>query len=279
MEVWTDRIAAISLPGALLVLTALTAARIVLRATRAAVFRLLAELIESAILAFALVFLLLRPFLIQTYYIPTGSMHPTLREGDHILVNKWIYRWRAPQRGDVLVFRAPPEAAPDEKEFIKRIVGLPGDCVAVKEGFVQVGGQIFTRTEIRAILGEPQSADERAEQAPRTALRLTRDALWFGGRHVLPDEFAALAGHPGEPVTIHPGLVLRNGEPLVEGYIAEDAQYHMEPCVIPPGHLFVMGDNRNQSHDSHFWGPLSKERVVGRAEFVFWPLAHAQRIE
>src|SRR5205823_6429741 len=90
-----------------------------------------AEFLESALIAIVLVFLVIRPFVVQAFYIPSGSMQPTLMVGDRILVNKFIYRIVKPNRGDVVVFVAPHLASTDEKDFIKRIVGLPGDTVQV----------------------------------------------------------------------------------------------------------------------------------------------------
>src|SRR5262249_31827095 len=101
-----------------------------------------AEFMESALIAIVLVFLLIRPFVVQAFYIPSGSMEPTLQIGDRILVNKFIYRVWKPNRGDVVVFLAPHLASPDEKDFIKRIVGLPGDRVAVVPTHVVADGRV-----------------------------------------------------------------------------------------------------------------------------------------
>lgn len=279
MEQITERIAGISLPTVLLILVLLTALRAAIHWSRAAFLRATGEVLESVILAIALVFLILRPFVVQSYFIPSGSMHPTLWEGDHILVNKWLFRTHTPSRGDVIVFRAPIAASSDEKEFIKRVVGVPGDVIEVQEGFVEVGPLRFTRQEIRQSLGENLSVEEwETEEDKLPPLRLTTDALWLGDRRITPEEFAVSASHAGETVRIHPGRVLRNGVMLMESYVAEDAQYHMPPCVVPPGELFVMGDNRNLSRDSHEWGTLPMNRIIGRADLVFWPVAHAKRI-
>jgi signal peptidase I len=272
----TERIAQVSLPTVLFVLGTLTLLRAALLATRFRPFRALADLIESALLAIGLVFLVLRPFVVQSFFIPSPSMRPTLWEGDHILVNKWSLRKETPKRGDVVVFRAPREADPHEKEFIKRVVGIPGDCIEVRDGSVLVGQTIYTRPEIRAVLGENVSVSDFPANLP--PLRLTMNALWLGTRQIAPEEFARLTGQPKAPVTIRPGRVLRNGETLLEGYVAEDPQYAMEARTVPPGQLFVMGDNRNQSHDSHKWGFLPMNRIIGRAEWVFWPPPHAKRI-
>jgi len=86
------------------------------------------------------------------------------------------------------------------------------------------------------------------------------------------------AKKPGKTVVIHPGRVVRSGETLMETYIAEDPQYRVTEVVIPPGHYFVLGDNRNQSNDSHNWGMLPADRLIGRAEAIFWPFNHAKRI-
>jgi signal peptidase I len=274
----SERIAGVSLTTILLLITLLTAARGALYASRVAAFRAVGDLLESVILAVVLVFLLLRPFVVQSFFIPSGSMHPTLWEGDHILVNKWVYRLHPPVRGDIVVFRAPREAAPDEKEYIKRVVGVPGDTVAVEAGYITVDRTTYTRNEIRACLGEQLSVDQ-ADSAQLPPLRLTRDAVWLGDRRFTPDEFARRANRHGAPVHIEPGRVLRNGQMLMECYVAEDAQYDMRPRQVPPGCLFVMGDNRNQSQDSHVWGTLRAERVIGRADLVFWPVSHLRRLE
>lgn len=279
MEQITERIAGVSLSTVLLVLVVFSAVRLALQSARATLLRAIADLLESAILAIALVFLVLRPFVVQSYFIPSGSMRPTLWEGDRILVNKWLFRTRAPQFGEVVVFRAPRDADPEEKEFIKRVVGLPGDRIEVSAGCVVVGDTIYTRSEIRATLGESLSVDQAADTANLPPLRLTSDALWLGDRRILPSEFARAANHPAQRVEIHPGRVLRNGQMLMECYVTEDPQYEMGPRVVPPGEVFVMGDNRNQSLDSHIWGCLPTSRVIGRAEMVFWPPSHARRIE
>jgi len=91
------------------------------------------ELLDSGLIAFILVFLAIRPFVVQAFYIPSESMVPTLMPGDRILVNKFVYRLNEPRRGDIIVFDAPPEAVQgnDKKDFVKRLIGLPGDLIEI----------------------------------------------------------------------------------------------------------------------------------------------------
>lgn len=281
MEPLTDRIASVSLPTVLMIVVGITAARVLLSLSRAAAGRSLSDLLESVLIAVVLVFLLLRPFVIQSFFIPSGSMHPTLWEGDHILVNKLIYRLRPPQHGEVVVFRAPPAAAPDEKDFIKRLIGLPGDRIEVREGFIQLGSGpralLYTHSEIRDVLSLRRAVDAQFESGLKP-LRLTGDAIWLGARKITKTEFAQAAGYPRRAVHIEPGKVFRNGRMLLECYIAEDSTYKWGPRTVPPGHYLVLGDNRNQSHDGRVWGWLPCDRVVGRADAVFWPPKNLKRI-
>lgn len=275
VETWTERIANLSLPTIVLFLAGLTVVRLVLRALKHSFFLFFAELTESAMLAVALVFLLLRPFVLQTYHIPSPSMHPTLIEGDHLVVNKLLYRLRAPRRGEIVVFRAPPDADRSEPEYIKRLIGLPGDTIEVQGGYVEVGGIHYSHAEIRGILGLPDTDEPGAPPAP--SLHLTRKGISVGAQTISPEEFAIRVDRRGAPVEIQPGKLLRNGEALLEGYIAEDPEYEFPPYTIPPGSYFVLGDNRNQSHDSHEWYELKQDRIIGRAEGIFWPVSRIRR--
>ena len=285
METLTDRLAEISPRTVVTIVALLTGVRVALALARGRgpgtpVGRLLGDLVEPVLIALVLVFLLLRPFVAQTFYIPTGSMRPTLWEGDRILVNKWVYRSHYPQRGEVIVFRSPEAASVEQKDFIKRLVAVAGDQIEIREGYVLVGeDRIFTRGEVRAQLGLARSVSEEAVDASPAPLRLTSDAIWVGRRKISKAEFARAAGTlDPAAVRIVPGSVWRNGVMLCESYVAEDPGYKCAPQIVPPGHLFVLGDNRNQSADSHEWGMLPEGRVIGRADLVFWPPSNIKRI-
>ncbi len=269
----TDSFSNPSLQSVVIALFFATAARLVTRRSSAAVARFCSFLLESFAIALVLVFLLIRPFFVQSYRIhqSDASMRPTLREGDRILVNKLRYRWSPPERGDTVVFRVIRGTEPTNPEMVKRLVALPGDTVEIRPGEIQIGSKTFRNPEIRAILrgSEGIPGVEGADSAP---LRLASDAVWVGDHLLSPGEFAAMAGYlESVPVRIRPGLVLRNDSTLVEDYVAEDPEYLVPRRRIPSGFGFVLGDNRNHSDDSHRGEVLPLDRIVGRAELVFWP--------
>jgi signal peptidase I len=188
------------------------------------------EYSEAIIFAVALA-LFIRTFIFQAYKIPSGSMEPTLLIGDHLLVNKIAYGLRMPdsvfglapfageipygrylvhwspiKRADVVVFVFPLDQS---KDFIKRVIGIPGDVIAVKDGVVYLNG---------SPMNDPHGhydvpADARTRLSPR-------------------DNFG--------------------------------------PVTVPPGRVFVMGDNRDHSYDSRFWGFVDDNAVEGRAVIIYW---------
>ncbi len=148
-----------------------------------------------------------RTFVLQTFYIPSGSMEPTLDIGDRILVDKLSYDFHPVHRGDIIVFRRPPNqpeiGPPSIKDLVKRVIGLPGNTISSHGGQVYINGKL---------LPEP----------------------W------LP-----------------PGTVTNN----------------IRTQVIPPHEYFVMGDNRTDSLDSRYFGPIPGKLIVGRVVARIWPLS------
>ena len=170
-------------------------------------------------LAYAIVLaLFIRAFVVQAFKIPSGSMIPTLQIGDHILVNKFIYginipftdkklfTFKEPKRGDIIVFRYPGD---EDRDFIKRAIGLPGDTIEIRDKQVSINGK------------------------------------------PLKEPYAIFNEHN----------ILGNA-----GYSRDN----YGPVKIPPHHLFVMGDNRDNSMDSRFWGFLDESKVKGRAFIIYW---------
>ena len=167
----------------------------------------LKETISIVVIAFILA-MILRTFVIEGRIIPSGSMLPTLQLQDRVMVNKFVYYFKEPQRGDVIVFH-PPAVLNSKDDYIKRVIGLPGESVEIKNHCVYI-----------------------------------------------------------------------NNKPLKEPYIAEPMNYDYGPVVVPQDSLFVMGDNRNHSFDSHMWNAwLSRDQIKGKAFVIYWPVKEIQLLE
>jgi signal peptidase I len=185
---------------------------------RKSVVREYAEAIFIAIL----LALVIRTLIIQAFTIPSGSMMDTLLVGDYILVNKFLYGpelpltdhrlpgLRQPQRGDIVVFKYPQD---EKRDFIKRIIGTPGDTVQVRGDQVFVNGKPLVEPYVRKVEG---------------------------------------------------GLADRSHASYC-GYA-----YACDPTVVPTDSYFVMGDNRNNSQDSRYWGFVRKEKIKGKAFLIYW---------
>ncbi len=179
----------------------------------------LREYFESIVIAVILA-LFIRTWIVQAFKIPTGSMEENLLIGDHLLVNKFVFGpaptrleqivvpTTAVTRGDILVFKYPQEP---ERDFIKRVIGLPGETLEVRQKQLYIDG---------VKLDEPY----------------------------LQDQIPVL-----EP-----------------GAIALDRRDNYGPITVPPDHYFMMGDNRDNSEDSRFWGPLPHAYVKGKAMIIYW---------
>jgi signal peptidase I len=207
---------------------------------------------------------LLRSFLFEPFKIPSGSMMPTLLTGDLILVNKFTYGLRlpvlntkitegtAPARGDVMVFRYPPKPSLD---YIKRVVGLPGDEVAYLNKKLTINGQPVNKDAI------PEYFDE---ETMRYLKQYTEN---LGGKtHKLLNDDSRRAGISEVEVIAFPNQ--ENCRYSVEGVV----------CKVPAGHYFMMGDNRDNSLDSRYWGFVPDKNIVGRAFFVWMNFGNLGRI-
>jgi len=207
---------------------------------------------------------LLRSFVVEPFKIPSGSMMPTLLTGDLILVNKFTYGLRLPvvntkitegtplARGDVVVFRYPPKPSMD---YIKRVVGIPGDEVAYLNKQLTINGQPVAKEAV------PDYFDEDVMRY----FKQYREDL--GGRtHMLLNDDSRRAGLSDAEVMDFPGR--ENCRYSVEGVV----------CKVPPGHYFMMGDNRDNSLDSRYWGFVPDQNVVGKAFFIWMNFGSLGRI-
>lgn len=198
---------------------------------------------------------LIRSFWVEPFKIPSGSMKPTLLVGDFILVNKYVYGIRLPvlnrkvmevgdvKRGDVVVFRFPPDPSSD---YIKRVVGVPGDKVSYRGKLLTINDSLV-----------PVQASGYYTDAELNFLRLPTFAEKLG------EKAHAMMVVPPEPVV--------NLSQVRQFPHRDNCEYNDDgfTCTVPPGHYFMMGDNRDQSADSRYWGFVPDDHIKGRA-FLVW---------
>ena len=159
----------------------------------------------------------LRTFVVQTFFIPSGSMEPTLQVGDRILVNKLSYDLHGVGRSDIVVFSRPADencGGPEVNDLVKRVIGLPGETISVSGGYVYIDGRKLDESWL--------PASEQGVTKP---------------------------GPSGTPYSL-------------------DHAYK-----VPADDYFVMGDNRTDSCDSRFWGPITKSLIVGKVDMRVWPIS------
>lgn len=211
-----------------------------------------------------LVVFVLRSFVAEPFKIPSGSMMPTLLVGDFILVNKFTYGIRlpvinqkiipvgTPQRGDVMVFRYPEDPSLD---YIKRVVGVPGDTVTYNNKRLTVNGQVVP----------VENLPDFRHVETATFSRQFKEKLGDDYHLALNDDEA--------PVFV-PGAAALNFP------FRDKCTYNATgfTCQVPDGHYFMMGDNRDNSRDSRFWGFVADDHIVGKAFFIWLNFGDFSRI-
>lgn len=228
------------------------------------------EFLDAVIYAGVFVFLVIRPFVLQTFYIPSGSMVPTLKVHDLIVANKFVYRFGDPKVGDIVVFKPPKEALQPgaaETDFIKRVIGVPGDVIEVKNKIVYRNGKPQEEawryyTNAKSYEEFEIMTKEETQQLIQSDYKLVR----------LNDKYYPVQMQGGyyDHMSIAPGVAVT--DPLLQAELVK-----APPAAIPPGYYLMMGDNRNNSSDGRFWGLVPRESVVGRAEAVLFPIRNAGR--
>jgi len=282
----SDQLAHISPVIVVAVVMALTLVRFAVTKMQDSWARTIAEICDTVNFVLILAYLVIRPFAAEAFYIPSDSMENTLLINDRLMVDKFSFRLHPPRQHDVLVFVAPVEATPERRDginFIKRLIGLPGQTIQVKAAKLTIGQE--TITPVGAAEGVDPHAYLRSRfgLGPLDSIKFFPDHILINGKEeVRPEEIAQRLNQLGAKVILTPGQTLVDGKVEEELYTREDPGYNYpidgKPLTVPPGHLFMMGDNRNRSDDSHMWGPLDERRVVGRAAAIFWPLPRIGRI-
>jgi signal peptidase I len=253
--------------------------------------RSFSELLDAFIYAGVFVFMLIRPFAVQAFVIPSGSMWPVLHVNDFIVANKAVYRYSDPKRDDVVVFHPPSTAAmvPGDldaagemkSDFVKRCIGIPGDLVEMKNGILYRNGQ--------KVEGDHGMFNEcKTEQRPCQDYRvLSPDEI-----KELPKANFKLVNYKGRLIPLnYTDLDANSPFPLPEAGFKRVSPYEVNPPFeiddsaeqkkaaalpaerLPAGMYLMMGDNRNDSLDGRAWGLVSRDRIIARAEFVWFPLS------
>ncbi len=228
----------------------------------------LVETIDSAAIAIGLVLFVIQPFILQAFFIPSGSMEDTLRVGDRLLVSKLVYRLKPPAFQDVIVFKAPKAARlgnadpNEEMDYIKRCIGTPGDTVFVVNRQVFRNGvkviEPYTKWSNGPSLSDGSTPDERVPQLGGQG-RFSYDMKIVDGA-VYSREYE-MDGQPG--------LWAKNNE--VASQSDQAVITRAKAGQVPSGKYLFLGDHRSNSNDGHFWGFCPREALVGKAICVFWP--------
>jgi len=272
-----------------------------LRGSAYMVDRIINEGLDAVIYAGVFVFLIIRPFMVQAFKIPSESMLNTLLVGDYIVANKAIYRYTNPKVGDIVVFRPPAWACtPDQVnlqtgevnvDFIKRCQGVPGDLVEVRNGTLYRNGVAQKEPYIRDRMNNDFKLVKYRDQ--------TNDPAW---RKWLPDcdpglpaneshRFLAplwdqiAAGTPNTRLEYWPLVITENGVNQDQSYTAvpyhvseddsklADRLHDLPAERVPQGYYLMMGDNRNGSFDGRAWGLVPRDDIIGRSEFIWFPVS------
>jgi signal peptidase I len=195
------------------------------------------ELIQSLFIALILA-LIIRTFVVQAFSIPSSSMYPTLQVGDMLLASKFTFKYRTPNRGEIVIFKFP-------RSIHKRVY-------LINFYFIKLPVPKFIR---------------RKKEFNFYFFKTPYPSFLYGWK----DYIKRVVAVEGETVKITDGKVYINGKPLKEPYIREEPFYEFGPVKVPKGHIFVLGDNRNNSEDGHIWGFLPMKYLRAKALFRYWP--------
>lgn len=243
------------------------------------ILQIVGEIFDAVIYASVLVFFLVRPFILQAYNIPSGSMVSTLLVDDYIVANKAIYRYRDPQIGDIVVFRPPKAAArsferDDDGEvnvdFIKRCVGVPGDVVEIRQDVLYRNGKQVEEPFRHFMIEDPPGQDisYREMRVDEYATHLKEDF-----------KLVRYQGEYWPLITVDDGVndsEMTASEFRISNDRLASTLRSLPPIAVPKGFYLMFGDNRFHSFDGRSWGLVPRESIIGRAEAIWMPLQRAQ---
>ncbi|TNF24121.1 MAG: signal peptidase I [Deltaproteobacteria bacterium] len=243
------------------------------------------ELVEAVVWAVGLA-LIIRFFLIEAFSIPSGSMMPTLQIGDHLFINKIGYgiyipfspgrlvAWGQPDRGEIIVFEYHyPNDSHDGMDYIKRVIGKPGDRVRLENNVIWLNGKPI-ETEVLGEADCPVYQGDNAEN-PAAICRCVRQRETLDGRSWISQHIVGFVSgsNAGRCQTLRdsddwPHETWPNGYTKYFGY--KDTNPDWPEVVVPEGHVFAMGDNRDQSEDGRYWGFVPYDMIKGTAFVIWW---------
>lgn len=304
MRDFVDQLARTPLSKVLMVVAVLTAFRVAvfpkliktpphMRTGTFTLFKFLNEVLDAVIYAGVIVFMLIRPFGVQTFQIPSGSMWPTLGINDFIVANKAIYRYSDPKAGDIVVFRPPVEAAQGREwqidpvthemnvDFIKRCIGTPGMVVELRKGQLYRDGKKVDESykaysEVtRRVNGEAVEfrslTDEEKDNLAKGSFKLVK----YKGQ-IIPLNYTDYDANSTSP-RVDPFQSLSAPYSIADRYALSPDEMDQVKALpaepVPSGYYLMMGDNRNGSFDGRAWGLVPREDIVGRSEFIWLPIS------
>ena len=255
------------------------------------------EILDAVIYAGVFVFLLIRPFGIQAFVIPSGSMWPTLYVNDYIVANKAVYRYSNPNSGDIVVFRPPLTAVKDQKDkidadgevkvdFIKRCIGVPGDVITIEKGVLMRNGVAYHPEwkHMSQCTDAPVSRTDNCQnfreldETEKVHITPASFKLVKDGNRIIPLNYTENDVNSGNAIG-----AFTEPNPY---FVAEEFQLDSgkgnelknSPAEkVPEGYYLMMGDNRNNSFDGRGWGLVPRESIVGRCEFIWFPIGRMSK--
>ena len=258
------------------------------------------EMLDAFVYAGVFVFMVIRPFAIQAFLVPSGSMWPTLEVNDVIIANKGIYRISQPKAGDIIVFHPPAIAAISQSDldkdgemktdYVKRCIGTPGDLVELKKGVLYRNGQkvdewykTYSECTDPAQTDQPCQTFRTLSDDVKKQLTMASFKLVSKDGEIIPLNYTDMDANAPMPQTssaLEDHVPYYVARPFQAVSTSDQLKIRDLPAEkVPDGYYLMMGDNRNNSHDGRVWGLVKREQIIGRAEMTWWPFTHIHRLK